>query len=329
MMNAKENYIALLNHENTDYVPFLLTDGIILGGQHEFFENGPLEGGFDGFGCNWIPTASAGGQPALDPSIILLDDVCDWEDVVKFPDLDAFDWQKMIDTQMGDNNPDEKVVEYHTWNSVFLRFSHLLGFEGALVAMFEEPEASADLMMAIADYKIRLLEHVVKYVQPDSVVHYDDVATGKVLFMSPELYRQQIKPAHKKINDAARELGMIPQIHCCGYCTDIIPDFIDEGAVAWQAAQPSNDICSIIEKYGDELSVIGGFDSNGAPGMPDTTPERISAEVDRCFDEYGKYGKAYGFFGFFLGSMDDPATMQKYGVMIQKVLEHRGIQMPA
>ena len=325
MMNPRENYLALLNHEETDYIPFLLLDGVFAGGQLETFENGPVEGGLDGWGCNWIPTSSAGGQPALDPTVILLEDVCDWEDVVQFPDLDAFDWQGLADMQLAGQNRDEKIIEYHSWNSTFLRMSHLMGFEGALCAMIEEPEASYALLDAIADHKVRVIERAYEYFKPDTFVHYDDTATERATFMSPETYRELIKPSHKKINDAALAYGMIPETHICGYCTEIIEDTIEEGSAAWQAAQPMNDIAALIEKYGDRFAIIGGFDSNGGPGLPDSTPEEITADIDRCWEEYGKFGKAYGFFGFFLGAMDDPVTMGKYGIMIQHILGKRGI----
>lgn len=321
-MNPRENYLALLNHEPTEWVPGLRIspDVAMLGARLEYWENGPLEGGLDYFGNGWIPTASAGGQPALDPDIIPLDDVCDWEDKVTFPNLDKIDWDAYAEKMLGlITSRDEQVVEYHTWNSVFLRFTHLLGFEDALCAFYEEPEASLALCNAIADYKIALLERVAKYLKPDAYVHYDDVATDRSLFMSPEVYREFIKPCHTRMNDAARALGMIPEIHVCGYCTDILEDLIEEGSQAWQSAQPVNDIPDIIERLGDRLSVIGGYDSNGKPGYPDVSDETIRADVDRCMDEYGKFGRAYGFFGFFLGTPGSPEIVHKYSVMYDQL----------
>ncbi len=314
MMNKRENYLALLNHEPVDWIPVLIADWAWVGGQAETWENGPAGGGLDGFGNGWIPTSSAAGQPALDPFNIPLEDPCDWQDVVKFPDLDAIDWEKYAEEQLAPWNRDEMVIEYHTWNSVFLRATHLLGFENALCAFIEEPEAMFDLCDAIADYKIRLLERVKKYINPDSYVHYDDVATGKSLFMSDDVYRKFIKPAHKKMNDAARAMDIIPVSHICGKCESIIEDVIEEGAVAWQAAQPSNDICGIIEKYGDKLAVIGGYDTQGPAGMADCSDEMCVAEVARCMDEYAKYGRSYGFFGLRLGKVPDEVM---FGAAIQ------------
>ena len=203
-----------------------------------------------------------------------------------------------------------------------MRFTHLLGFEEGLCAFIEEPEASKALCEAIADYKIRLLERVATYFKPDAYVHYDDVATDRSLFMDPSVYREFIKPAHTRMNEAAIALGMVPEIHVCGYCSDIIPDIIEEGSAAWQSAQPMNDIAGIIEQYGDKLAVIGGYDSNGAPGAPNLTDETIIAEVDRCFDEYGKYGRSFSLFGLpGLGSFADPAYMRRFGVMSGRLAE--------
>lgn len=323
MMDAHDNYMAFLNHEPVDWIPVFGVDNTLFGGQFEYWENGPMEGGLDGFGNGWIPTESAGGQPALDPANIPLDDVCDWEDVVKFPDLDAIDWQKYSDEQYGIWKPNGRVIEYYTWNSVFLRFTHLLGFENALCAFYEEPEASKALCDAIADYKCRLLERVAEYIHPETYVHLDDVATERSLFMSPDIYREFIKPGHIKMNECAKSLGMLPIIHICGKCEAIIPDIIEEGSVCWQVAQPSNDIAGIIEKYGDKLSIMGGYDTQGAPGATDASDEVTIAEVHRCLDEYGKFGHSYGFMGFKLKKMIDPVMTNeavKYGhELIEKI----------
>ena len=121
-MNFRENYEALINHEETEWVPNATTEVAIFDGQFEYWENGPVECGFDGFGCRWMPTESAGGQPALDPELIILDDVCDWEDKVVFPDLDTIDWKGISEEFLATLDRRERFFEYHTWNSVFRRF---------------------------------------------------------------------------------------------------------------------------------------------------------------------------------------------------------------
>lgn len=328
-MNARENYLALLNHEDTEGVPVVFVDATELGAVNEYWENGPAGGGLDGFGNGWVPTESAFGQPALDPDIIPLDDVCDWEDKVTFPDLDAIDWEEFAAEQLAMADRSQQCVEYHTWNSVFLRFTHLLGFEDALCAFYEEPEASKALCDAIADYKIALYERVAKYIKPDAIVHYDDVATERSLFMSPEIYREFIKPAHARMNEAAVSLGMIPEIHVCGKCESIIEDLIDEGSVAWQSAQPMNDLEHIIQSYGDRLSVLGGQDTQGPVGTAATaTDEMIAAEMKRCVDSYGRFGRAFGIIAGVMGDLNDPEVARKNMLAVDLVRQLSGSPAP-
>ena len=129
-------------------------------------------------------------------------------------------------------------------------------------------------------------------------------------FWAPYFSRLLIKPSHKKVNDAIRQMGILPAIHCCGKCEDIIPDFIEEGNVAWSSAQPINDIEKILQQYGDKLTVIGGYDTNGKPAQPTATTEEIQAEVRRAMDTYAPYG-SYIFFGFMLVDSDNPEEVMK------------------
>lgn len=320
-MTERENYLALLNHEPVEWVPNVFMAACFCGGADETFENGPAGGGEDGFGCRWHATKSANGQPVPEPNFQVLSDVTAWEDVVKFPDLDKFDWEEMAARQMAAFDRNNQVLEYHSWNSQFLRLTHLMGFEDGLCALYEEPEACYDLMGAITDHKIRIIERAYKYFKPDVFVNYDDVATERNLFISRSTYQELIKPHHKRMNDAAKAYGMMPVQHCCGYCQDLMEDFIDEGAVAWQAAQPSNDIVEIIRRYGDRFSVIGGYDTQGIPGMPSASAEQVVQEVRRCMDTYGKIGKGYGFMGFLLAETGDKDADMKMGLMMQEAVK--------
>ena len=115
------------------------------------------------------------------------------EKYLKIPDLGKVNWEEFAAMSFANQDRDQKVVIYGTWNSIFLRFSHLLGFEEALIAMYEEPEACMEMMQAIADYKCDLIEQIGKYFKPDIITHYDDVCTERGPFMPPELYRQMVK----------------------------------------------------------------------------------------------------------------------------------------
>lgn len=312
MLSPRDNYLAMLNHESYDYMPDLCLDAAMAGGAFETWENGPLGGGYDDFGLNWFCTKSANGQAVPDPTCHPVPDIEDWKKYLKLPDLTKIDWEEYAKSQLAMATPD-KVLIYGTWNSVFLRFSHLLGFEEALMAMYEEPEACYDMMSAITDYKCQLVECVAKYLKPDVITNYDDVCTERGPFMSPSVYRELIKPHHKRFNDCIRSFGILPSQHCCGFAEELIPDFIDEGAVSWEAAQPTNDLVKILENYGDKICVVGGYDTNGRPGQMDVTDEEIQAEVDRIMREYAPH-RSFAPMGFLLSDDPDPMAFV-YGML--------------
>jgi 4-hydroxy-3-methylbut-2-en-1-yl diphosphate synthase IspG/GcpE len=79
----------------------------------------------------------------------------------------------------------------------------------------------------------------------------------------------------------------------------------------------------LIEKYGDRIGFIGGFDSNGPVGRESATPEAVDAEVMRCLDSYGKWHRGYCFFGFRTANTLDPAVVASYIMPIaQKATEY-------
>ena len=48
---------------------------------------------------------------------------------------------------------------------------------------------------------------------------------------------------------------------------------IDCGWAAWSSVQPSNDICHLIETYGDRFGFIGGYDTNGLAAREDASDD--------------------------------------------------------
>lgn len=314
-MNARENFEAFLTQQPLEWIP-TFPDTQRGGGSVEYWELGELmKGGPDGFGTEWIATESTGFAVTPDSRVTPITDICEWESQIKFPDLDAIDWEAYAESQTAPWNRDEKMMMYSTYNSIFERVTHLLGFEEGLCAFVEEPEATMDLCNAITDYKIDLIERVAHYIKPDVVIHYDDVATARNLFTSPEIYREFIKPCHKRLNDAISALGMYPTLHCCGYCAELVPDFIEEGNVAWFSADPSNDIASLLAKYGDKISISGGYDTQGPTGQSTASEELVRAEVRRCFEEYAFLGKSFMVAAFIMGQKTHPTIKALMGAI--------------
>ena len=277
-MNRKENILALYHHQPLQHVPNFMTDIYGTGGDKETFDCGPAGGGLDGFGVMWQGTSSAMGAGV----------------------------PGQAREQLKNFDPKNQIQEYGFFNGHFLRLMHLMGFENGLIAMATEPEACKDLMEAITDYRIQAVDYVAKYFKPDSICLFDDFATERGLFISPKNYRELIKPYHKKLFDAIKSYDIIPNMHVCGVCQDVVEDFLDEGIAAWEICQPENDLIGLQKKVGDRLAFLGGYDMIGENSYKDVSEEELRASVRETIDKYAPGGN-YGLIGMIMFA--DPMKM--------------------
>jgi uroporphyrinogen decarboxylase len=127
-------------------------------------------------------SARFNGQPPCPP---LLEDVNDWKQVVKFPDLDAIDWKsaRERDEKLIDRN---KLLVITILNGPFERLHALMGMINANCALLTDPEATAGVLMAIADYKVELIDKIVEYYPVDMFEVHDDWGHRKALLCRPK-----------------------------------------------------------------------------------------------------------------------------------------------
>lgn len=325
MLTPRENYLNLYLHKPTQYVPCTMTDGTILGfgpTNGPWIEKGPEGGGYDGFGVRWVTPESGNSAAIPAPNEFLMEDITEWEDVVKFPDLDAFDWENASKKELENVDRSKSLVEFGVGNGCFERLAALMGFENCLISLAMEPEACQAFFDKLTDYQIEYIKYIKKYYNPDIINYYDDIATERGLFMSPKTYRELIKPYHKKVYDAIHEMGMYVMQHTCGKAEDLVEDFIEIGVDVWCSVQPTNDIETLIQKYGDKIGFAGGFDSNGPVAAQTATPDMIVAEARRCVDQYGQYHKSFALFGFFI-NYDPQIVGRNFGVLFGEFMPYR------
>jgi hypothetical protein len=322
-LSPKENYLRALRQEEYEYVPYWQGGvgglDVVLWGFLSPIENGqPQNNYIDGYGVRWAGNDSVVGARTPAPGEFILKDITRWKTTLTMPRVDSVDWQKLGEEEaaLWGIDRDKQALAFFG-SGIWLRISALMGFEEAMIALVEEPDACNDLFTAITDLDIQQLEKAAQYWKPDVFYHGDDIATDKNPFMSPETYRVLIKPHHKRLYDAAKNLGMIPVQHTCGHAESLVEDFIEIGAAAWSSVQISNDIAGLLDKYGSQILIEGGFDSTGKPGRPDATVAEVVAETERCFREYGNK-KGFIFWPVLIGSNDTMAgTTEKIAALME------------
>ena len=257
--------------------------------------------GYDGFGVHQTPTESTGGMYTpttnMDP-VLPYDDIEDWEDIIKFPDYDQFsseDWENAAkeDAARMHLDPSEYVQDMFCTKGLWERLHFLMGFEDACCALMTNPDEVKAIVTAIADHKIRYIEHVAKYYpQIDYFTMQDDYSHKDGLFMDPDTWREIFKPQLKRVVDAAQAYGMTYKHHCCGKMEDLLDDLLEIGITAFDPVQPLNNIPEMMKKTIGKAGICGGLDVQNIVDRMDqgVTEGEVRAEVRRCIDEYGQNG---------------------------------------
>lgn len=289
MLNPRENWMKMHAGEMPDYVPMTNECYAIVGVPTlEIFEQPWFQDGVDPYGVSWRVDSFGATPDTTKPPIC--DDITEWRDCVTIPSLDHVNIKEMAEEELKKVNRDEKVIMYTHNTGVYERLLAVMGDVGALCALVEDPEACMDFMDAVTDYKIKVAEMVYDAYHPDIYVNFDDVATAKGLFISPETYRSVVKPSHAKFIKAIKDMGMIPSEHTCGKCEELLDDYVEIGVEHWHSAQIMNDLEGITKKYKGKLTIEGGWDTSGKPGMIDCTHEEARAETRRAVEAYGGEG---------------------------------------
>ena len=294
-MTPRENAMAILNREQPDYY-FDLMDALVILPDPMLLAGGkrPENGGEykDNWGVTymWKPGAP-GAHPHVTPENAVIKDITKWKEQVVFPSLEGLDWSMAKKVSDGVDRK-EKMTYIMFGGGIFERSHHLQGIETALVNYMVYPEETAELLRAIADWKIAYIRQMGEEVHPDIIFYHDDWGNKQNLFLPPRVWRELIKPLQKEIADAIHEAGMIYMHHADCICEPIVEDMVEIGVDIWQGVIAQNDIVRIQEITGGKLAMVGGIDGP-AIDTPYTTEEEIRAEVHRAVDTYCARGRFF------------------------------------
>lgn len=292
MLTERENLKLVFDHSKTpEWIPYMfncynfIIPTEVIADRPPF---GVMEGD-DWFGCHWIFDEKIFGF-AQDPKVpVPCTDITKWKEQVKFPDLDAIDWEGLCAPIVASYDPD-RMTQLMLQCGIFERVHALCGFEDTLIAMYEEPEAFYELMEAVTDFRIEVIRRAVKYLKPDLVTNMDDYGTQSGPIMSPEMFREHILPHAIRLGKAINEMGVIYQHHTCGKFDVLMPDMIKMGMQSITAVSPANDVDMLIREYGDRLVFDGCMNNQQILDYPGCTEEMARAEARRAMDKFGPGG---------------------------------------
>ena len=150
------------------------------------------------------------------------------------------------------------------WFGFDVTHSWTVGTERLLMALVDDPDWCVDMFNHFLDTSIGLLELVLKAgYRLDEVMWYDDLGFKHNQFMSLKMYRELLKPAHKRACDWAHSKGIHTRLHSCGDVNPFIPEWIEIGVDALNPLEvkAGMDPVGLKKKYGKDMVFHGGINA--------------------------------------------------------------------
>ena len=147
--------------------------------------------------------------------------------------------------------------------NVFEFMHPICGHENMLIGMIDDPGWIHDMCDVFANMHIALLEILFeKEGLPDAYWYFEDMGFKEKPFMSPAMYRELIKPTHKKTMDFLKSKNLPAIMHSCGFVEPLLPDMVDAGIACLQAMEnkAGMDLLRIYKNFGDRIALCGGID---------------------------------------------------------------------
>ncbi len=212
-------------------------------------------GGLDMFGIEWEYVPQVGGS-MVRPGKPFIEDANEIESKVKWPDIEAWDWEGCAKANSEYLSRD---VYINCWflNGWYERLISFMEFENAAVAMIDEEQKDAvkNFFDKLSDLYIRIFDKYLTYFpQIDGFCIHDDWGSQKETFFSPEVIEEMVVPYMRRVTDYLHSKGKCCELHSCGQILKQVPNIIAAGWDAW-APQAMNDTHKIYELYGDKLLV--------------------------------------------------------------------------
>lgn len=192
----------------------------------------------------------------------------------------------------------QQVEAYHQRNlfvsafvgHIFETAWYLRGMENLLMDFFMNPDIAVALLDRITQLNCSLAQGFAR-AGVDMVRMGDDVGSQKAMIMSPDTWRQWLKPRMAKVIAAAKKVNQDVHIwyHSDGVIEPILDDLVEIGVNVLNPVQPEcMDPLAIRRRYGKGLAFWGTVGTQTI--MPFGTPEEVFAYVTDRIRTLGKDG---------------------------------------
>jgi len=154
--------------------------------------------------------------------------------------------------------------------------ANLRGAENLIFDAMKRPDYVRDLLELTTQVAV---DAAVAAQEAGVGVSYSEAAASCSL-ISPKIYREFVKPVHRRLTEELKKRKIAVTLHICGYIDPMMEDVVDTGIVAL-SIDSATSLEKMIEVNQKRVVIIGNVP---VTTFEQGTPEDIEAEVRRCVD---------------------------------------------
>jgi uroporphyrinogen decarboxylase len=159
---------------------------------------------------------------------------------------------------------------------VFEMYWRLRGMEKTLLEITLNPNSTQEMLKRSTEFSVALSEAACEQFDLDWLWLGDDVAGQQSMLMSPDTWRQMVKPFLKQNAKVGKRHGLYVAFHSCGAIRPIIGDLIEIGIDVLNPIQcncPGMEPLELKKEFGKDLAFMGGIDTQGV--LPNGTSSQV------------------------------------------------------
>ncbi len=203
------------------------------------------------------------------------------------PDRDRVDWDH-LKRHYARWRREGAWISASFWFGFDVAHAWMVGTERLLTALATDPEWVTNIFNHYLDVHLALFQMVwdAGY-EFDEIAWPDDMGYKQHTFFSVNMYRELLKPVHRRAIEWAHARGIKARLHSCGFVKPLIPDLIDAGVDMLNPLEvkAGMDPIALKDEFGDKLGLQGGLNA-----LLYNDPERMFSEMERVIPHMKRNG---------------------------------------
>jgi len=253
----------------------------------------------DPWGCVW-KTADDGIT-----GVVVEHPLEDWDalDTLKVPDPEKstgrvpLDWEK-IRHRFQNARKEHRVAEASLEHGhTFMLLSDLRGYENILFDMASEEPKLEKLIELVEEFNMSLIKRYISS-GAELMCYPEDLGMQVGPMLSPDHFRQYIKPSYQRLMQPAREKGIIVHMHSDGDIRTLLDDIIDGGVEVINLQDLVNGIDWIQQKLAGKVCIDLDIDRQKITrfGTPEQIDGLIREEIEKLASKEGGLMMIFGLY---------------------------------